>query len=514
MQRYDTIVVGAGHNGLVCAASLAKAGQSVLVLEASDGPGGLAGTYEFHPGYRASLAHSMAHFSPKVTQELNLTRFGFDDGARPLALVGLDREGNHVVVEGEAMRGASDRDASAFKQFVADLSRFASALSPFWEKTMPRLSDRSLRGLSTFAQLGLNLRRLGKQDMAEFLRIASLCARDLVDERFEQELVKAMLCWDGLIGARMAPRSPNSAVLAMLYRAGSDFHGAHRMGTGGVRALVYAIAAAAEDAGAQIRYDSPVARITLDNTRVGLRATGVALTSGETIDADRVVSATDPKRTFRDLVGFANLDIGFANRTHRLRSDGLVGKLHLALRERPTFARLEDSDGRLLIAPSLDAIEFAYDEAKYGEPSQHPVIEITLPSVHDAALAPQGHHVLSAHVMYVPYKHRHGWSDGARDALRDSAISTIEAYAPGLRELIVGAQMLTPQDIEQQFHVTGGHWHHAEFAMDQMLMMRPTYDAAQYRCPIENLFLSSAGCHPGGDLVGSVGLNAAREILR
>ncbi|MEO0424814.1 MAG: NAD(P)/FAD-dependent oxidoreductase, partial [Pseudomonadota bacterium] len=294
MQRYDTIVVGAGHNGLVCGASLAKAGQRVLLLEAGDGPGGLANTYEFHPGYRVSLAHSIAHFSSTVAEELKLSSFGFDDAAEPVALVGLDRDGEHVTIADGKMFGASDQDCKAFDTFAADLQRFASALAPFWEKTVPRLSDRSLRGLSTFAQLGLKLRRLGKQDMAEFLRIASLCARDLVDERFEQELVKAMLCWDGLIGARLAPRSPNSAVLAMLYRAGTDFHGAHRVGKGGVRSLIFAIAAAAENAGVDIRYESPVARIELESAANGLKATGVELASGEKILADRVVSATDP----------------------------------------------------------------------------------------------------------------------------------------------------------------------------------------------------------------------------
>ncbi|MEO0425554.1 MAG: NAD(P)/FAD-dependent oxidoreductase, partial [Pseudomonadota bacterium] len=267
-------------------------------------------------------------------------------------------------------------------------------------------------------------------------------------------------------------------------------------------------------AGVDIRYESPVARIELESAANGLKATGVELASGEKILADRVVSATDPKRTFRDLVGFANLDIGFSNRVHRLRSDGLVAKLHLALTELPDFAGLERPDGRLIIAPSLDAIEFAYDDTKYGLPSEAPVIEIAFPSLHDEALAPEGHHVLSAHVMYVPYKHKQGWTEQARQALAESVLSSIEAYAPNLRTHIVGQEILTPLDIEERFHATGGHWHHAEFAMDQMLMMRPTYDAAQYRCPIENLFLSSAGCHPGGDLVGAPGLNAAREILR
>jgi len=255
-------------------------------------------------------------------------------------------------------------------------------------------------------------------------------------------------------------------------------------------------------------------RVLIGGSADGLLATGVHLENGEKIEADRVISATDPKRTFLNLVGVENLDIGFTNRIRRLRCDGYVAKLHLALNEAPEFAGLQQTDGRMIIAPELDAIEFAFDDAKYGECSKNPVMEIVVPSMHDASLAPSGQHVLSAHVMYVPHKLKGGWTDAARDDIRDRAIDTIARYAPAIRDQIIHSEFLTPADLEQKYHVTGGHWHHTEFSVDQMLMMRPTYGAAQYSTPIPGLYLCGAGSHPGGDLMGAAGHNAACEILR
>ncbi len=252
----------------------------------------------------------------------------------------------------------------------------------------------------------------------------------------------------------------------------------------------------------------------IDGSADGLIAKGIQLADGEKIEADHIISATDPQRTFIDMVGVEHLDIGFTNRIRRLRCDGYVAKLHLALNELPEFDGLQQADGRMIIAPDMDAIEFAFDDAKYGELPTNPVMEVVIPSVHDASLAPAGQHLLSAHVMYVPYRLKGGWTDAARDLICERAIDTIAQYAPRIREQIVHREFLTPQDLEQDYRVTGGHWHHTEFAMDQMLMMRPTYEAAQYSTPIPGLFLCGAGCHPAGGLMGAAGHNAAREILR
>jgi phytoene dehydrogenase-like protein len=266
--------------------------------------------------------------------------------------------------------------------------------------------------------------------------------------------------------------------------------------------------------GAEIRCSTKVSRVLIDGNADGLVAKGVQLVDGEKIEADRVISATDPQTTFLNLVGVEHLNIGFTNRIRRLRCDGYVAKLHLALNGLPEFGGLERADGRMIIAPDMDTIEFAYDNAKYGDLPAKPVMEIVVPSLHDASLAPAGQHVLSAHVMYVPYRLKGGWTDTARNLICEQAIDTIAKYAPRIPEQIIHWELLTPPDLEQDYRVTGGHWHHTEFAIDQMLMMRPTYEAAQYGTPIPGLFLCGAGCHPGGDITGAAGHNAAREILR
>ena len=505
MERYDSIIVGAGHNGLVCATYLARAGRRVLVVEASDTPGGLAAGREFHNGFKTAVAHSVSHFPKKIIDDLNLAAHGFKGAEAPLRTTGLSPDGDHVVFDGDSLAGAGDEDARTYRDYRRLMQRLAGMLKPFWLKTMPRVGSSSLPDLMTFAHLGLNMRRLGKKDMHEFLRVASLPARDLMDEYFDSELAKAALSWDGLIGSKMAPRSPNSSVLMMLYRMSE-------VSNGSAIGLADALASAATAAGADIRCNAKVERILVDAD--SLAAKGVQLEDGEQLQADRVISSADPKTTFFNLVGVESLEIGFTNRIRRLRTDGYVAKLHLALDGLPEFTGLDKPEGRMIIAPDMDAIEFAFDDAKYGECSTDPVMEVVVPSLHDASLAPGRQHVLSAHVMYVPNELKGGWTDEARNTIRERAIDTIAQYAPRVREQVLASEFLTPADLEAQCRVSGGNWHHADFAMDQMLMMRPTYEAAQYGTPIPGLYLCGAGSHPAGDLTGMAGHNAAREILR
>lgn len=517
MEQYDSIIIGAGHNGLICATYLALNGKSVLVLEASELPGGLAATREFHPGFRTSIAHTVSHLSPEIIDDLDLPTHGLEFASDPLKTVGLDPGGAHVSIDADGVGGVSDADANSYSEYIGMMSRFAAALRPFWLKAMPRIGSRSIADLMTFAHIGLKLRGLGKADMREFMRVVALPTRDLMDEFFENELLKVILSWDGLIGSKLAPRSPNSAVLAMLYRmAGGpqEQNGAHSVPVGGASGVIEALVAAATNAGAEIRTASPVQRISIDSNGSGLCANGVELVDGSTIQADTIVSATDPQRTFFDLVGVENLEIEFTNRIRRLRCAGYVAKFHLALGGLPEFTGLTRPDGRMIIAPRMDAIEFAFDDAKYGGCPNEPVIELVIPSLHDASLAPDGQHVLSAHVMYVPHELRGGWTGQARHEFEHRVIDTITAYAPDLRDEILHAEFLSPADLEKEYRVTGGHWHHTEFAMDQLLMMRPTHGAAQYNTPINGLFLCGAGCHPGGGIMGGPGHNAARAVIR
>ncbi|MGI9292847.1 MAG: phytoene desaturase family protein, partial [Pseudomonadales bacterium] len=298
LQHYDTIIIGGGHNGLVCAAYLARGGQNVLLLEASDSLGGLAATREFHPGFKASVAHTINQFSPRIAAELNLAQYGYSGAGEPLPTVGLDLNGNHVRVHRGIASGVSVDDVQKYSEYIALLRRCARALQPSWLKTMPRLGNNSLSELLTFAQIGIKLRLLGRKDMREFLRIASLPARDLMDENFDSELLKATLSWDGLIGSRQAPRSPNNTVLTMLYRMIGEHDGVHAIPKGGIESLINALAGAATSAGVELRTGCAVAKILVEADETGLQATGIELEDGSRLAADRVVSAADPKRTF------------------------------------------------------------------------------------------------------------------------------------------------------------------------------------------------------------------------
>ncbi len=302
--------------------------------------------------------------------------------------------------------------------------------------------------------------------------------------------------------------------MTLLYRMIGEHGGAHSLPAGGVEALVEALVSAAREAGAELRLGSAVDRLLVHGDENGLQVTGVKLANGEQVGAARVVSAADPRQTFLRLLGVEHLEIEFSNRINRLRCHGYVAKLHLALAGLPEFTGLDRPDGRMIIAPTMDTLEFAWDDAKYGRLPEQPVMEVMIPSLHQPSLAPRGDHVLSAHAMYVPYELSGGWNEEARATLQSRLLDTLCQYAPTLREHILHAQLLTPADLEADWNLSGGHWHHGELAMDQMLMMRPTYEAAQYATPVPGLYLCSAGSHPGGGIVGAAGRNAAREILK
>ena len=507
MKQYDSIVIGAGHNGMVCAAMLAKAGQKVLLLERTERAGGLAASREFHPGFSAPVAQHALHFSRTVANELKLESHGLRYADTPATLVGLSATGEHVIIEGDQATGVPDSDRDALPAFRRTMKRYADALAPFWLKTIPRIAAGSMKDMMTFGHIGWNIRRLGKDDMGELLRVFSLPMRDLMDENFESDAMKAVLSWDGLAGSRMAPRSPNNAMLSYLYReAGEELSSSAN--------LVAALEAAISAHGVEMICEAQVEKLNIEGSEDGLKVTGVTLSDGREFSADSVISSADPRQTFLGLAGAENLEIGFTNRIRRLRCNGLVAKMHFALSSRPGFGGLEAVNARLFTAGSLDDIEFALDDSKYGRFSENPVLELAMVSDRDPGLAPDGQHVLSAQVMFVPPELRDGWDEARRAALADAVIAVIERFEPGFRESILGKELLTPADLEARYGLTGGHWHHTEMALDQMLMMRPTYEAAQYSTPLPGLYLCGAGAHPGGDLTGAPGYNAAREILK
>ena len=513
--RYDSIVVGGGHNGLVCAAYLARSGRSVLVLEASGNVGGAAITREFAPGFSVSAcAHLLHLMPPALMRDLDLQTFGLKLAAEHLSTTALSPDGAHLALApgaAGALAQRSQADAAAYADWQRLLTRFAGALHPALCAPPPRLGTDAWRDRAALLGLGWRIRRLGRSDMRELLRIGGMCVHDLLEERFSLPLLKGALALDAVLGTNYGPRSPGT-VLSLLYRVAAS-RGADTLAQpqGGLGALSQALAGAAVAAGAEIRTSAKVARILVRDDR----AAGVVLSSGEEIHAATVISSADPKTTFLGLLGSEHLDAGFVRRVAQGRSRGLAAKLHLALERLPQFPGLEAAalHGRLLVAPSADYIERAYNHAKYDEFSSQPMLEVTIPTLADPALAPPGKHVMSVIVQYAPYTLAAGWPQQRR-RFADVVIDTLGAYAPKLRECISASELLTPPDIEREFGITGGHWHHTELALDQFFMVRPVPGAAQYQAPVRGLFLCGAGCHPGGGVMGLAGRNAARQVIR
>jgi phytoene dehydrogenase-like protein len=514
MRSFDVIVIGGGHNGLVAATLLARAGRQTALLEAADQLGGAARTVEIVPGFRVSeVAGLVTHLGARAVEGLGLAAHGLSYARRDVESLLLDGVRPPLGLRGAAIAGdvaASDR--KGWEALHGRLARFAGALRPFLAEMPPRLKGGAKESGLPLGRLGLALRRLGKQEMRAFLRMLLMNVADVVDEEVEDSRIKALVAFDAVLGTHLGPRSPGS-LLTYLYRLAGEADrvpGGIAVPRGGMGAVIAALESAAMATGVEIRTRAPVERILIE----GDCAVGVTLAGGETLRAGAVVSAASPITTLMDLVGPRHLDTDAVRRLRSIRCRGNVARLHLALDAAPEFSGL-DSDrlaDRLVLAPSLEAVERAFDRAKYGDFSTEPVLEVVIPSLADPTLAPPGRHVLSANVQFAPYRLRGGWESG-KPALLEATLAVLERHAPGLRSLIRHAEILTPLDIEHRCRLPGGHWHHGEIAIDQLFWLRPFQAAAQYRAPIPGLWLAGAGSHPGGNVMGLAGANAAHAVL-
>ena len=500
MPSYDAIIIGAGTNGLACAARLAASGRKVLVLEAGATAGGGANTVEFAPGFRVSgLAHLYQGLDPRVAVGMKLDLAQTSN----LATTALSASGDHLTIQGASLSGGPD--VAAYLALHKRLTAFAGVLAPFRGLTPPRIAKGVGNDYLRLAKLGLGLRMLGKEEFREFLRMILINVADVLDDDLTDDRLKGVLAFDATLGAWLGPRSPNSLIL-LLNRL--SMGAAFSIPKGGMGAVAAAMVGAVEAAGVAVRVNAPVARIIVD----GDRAVGVTLALGEDLRAETVISAINPRTTFQNLVGPQHLDAGFFKRTHHIRSRGGAAKLHLSLKGTPDF-RGATLKSRLVIAPSIRVVEDSFNAVKYGEVPLQPVLEVILPSAHEPDFASDGCHTLSAIVQFAPHAPKDGHA-AARAQMLENSLAVLETYAPGIRGMIIHSELLMPYDIEARYGMVGGNWHHGELAVEQMLFLRPLPEAAQYSTPLPGLWLAGAGNHPGGGITGAAGWNAAERILR
>ena len=520
----DVIIIGGGHNGLVTAFYLAKAGFKPLVLERADQPGGAAITNEFHPGFRCStLAHSAGPLRPEIISDMQLARHGLKLIASEVGVTALSPDGRALSLYNDTRRAAAEvakfsaKDAVKYPEFQESLQKIGRVIGEALKLAPPNIDDPSRADLWGMLQTGQSLRRLGKKEMYRVLRWGPMAVADLVAEFFETELLRATIAARGIFGTALGPWSAGSS-LVMLIRGAGDPHpaGSAFFAAGGMGAVTQAMAAAAKEAGAEIRTAAEVAEIRVRDGQ----ATGVVLASGEEINGRMIISNADPRRTLLKLVDPTHLTPDFVMKLQNYRMVGTVAKVNLALSSLPRFTALNGDSGsaalrgRIHIGPEIDYLERAFDASKYGEFSQHPYLEVAIPSLTDASFAPAGQHVMSIYMQYAPFSLKNTDWKSQRGPLGDTVIKTLSEYAPGLPGLIVGKQIITPQDLETTYGLTGGHIFHGELALDQFFTMRPILDWARYRTPIQNLYLCGSGTHPGAGLTGGSGANAAREILK
>lgn len=514
-RSFDAIVIGGGHNGLVAACYLAKAGKRVALFEASDYLGGAVATGEITPDYMVSTAAHLLDAMPRsIEKDLKLARNGLRFVARNVPTVALSRDRRHLTLSTRrrdiaALRDWNAHDAAALVTLSARLDSYAALLRPLLLGAPPAFGGSAAEAVKALRRMVWRARRLDRPSFEELLHALPASIGDLVDESFESPLLRAAFAFEAVRGTPEGPYSPGTAFNLIYRRALQLESKGASLPRGGLGALVAALRRSAEGLGVAIKTGAAVKRIIVES---GV-AVGVETATGEFFRAPAILSSLDPRTTMLDLVGTTNIDAGLATRLAQLGRRGATAKLNLALDGLPTIAGLAPAEygSRLLVLPSLDEIDQTFASFKRGEVPEELAMEVTIPSVADRTLAPAGHHVMSVLTQYVPYEVTGGWGR-QRDRLLDRVIETLTQYAPDIRARIIAGEMLLGPDIEAKFGLAGGEWHCGEMRPDQLLMFRPAPGLAQYRTPLQGLYLCGAGSHPGG-ISGLAGQLAAKTAL-
>jgi phytoene dehydrogenase-like protein len=520
--RFEVIVIGGGHNGLVNAAYLGRAGKKVLVLERRHVLGGAAVTEEIFPGFKFSVcSYVVSLLRPEIIRELDLPRHGMEilplDGTFTPMPDGnyLWRTNDHAKTRREIARH-SRLDAEAYEEFGKAMVQMCRFVKPLLSMTPPDPTSLKLRDLGKLLSLARRFQALSSEEKYTLTKLMTMSAAGYLDQWFETDVLKATMSASGIIGTFLGVRSPGTAYVLLHHYMG-EIDGAFRswgFSRGGTGAISNAIASAACEAGVEIRTQAPVARVLVKDGR----AIGVVLANGEEFRADAVSSAVDPNQTFLRMIEPGQLPEEFLEEVRRYKFRGSSGKVNLALDALPDFKCLPGPGahlrGAISISPSVEYMERAYDEAKYGSFSTRPYIDVVIPSLTDPSVAPPGKHVLSCFVQYAPYRLREGTWEEKREAFGDTVVDTLAEHAPNIKNIIVGRQVLTPLDLEREFGLTEGNIFQGELALEQLFFLRPVAGWAQYRTPIKNLYMCGSATHPGGGIMGAPGRLAALEILR
>ena len=521
MAKDRVLVIGGGHNGLVAAAYLAKAGRDVTLLERSDAVGGILRNSEIAPGFTApGIAHTVGRLRRSVIEDLKLAAFGLELIAPAVRVFAPQPDGSAVTFWNDAAKTAEElkprhaHDAAASPAFDQKVRAIASFLAYINASTPPDAKSPSIADAIAGLKLGRAFRDLGAKTGREAIRALPMAVADLVAEVFEEEAIRGPLCTRGVLYTSTGPWAAGSAAVFLMDSAGNDggAPGQSTTARGGSGALAAALEASVKAFGVKVRTRAEVAEIRSSDGRV----VGLTLADGEAIDASTVVSAADPKRTL-SLCDPVELGPTMVWRAGNIRQPGATAKVNLALSDVPAFSGADDAEslkGRIVIATGIDHVEKAKDAWKFGHIADEPWLEATIPTLSDPSLAPDAKHVMSVLVEAAPRHLRDGDWSSERDRLGDVTVKTLEQYAPGLGELIEARQVITPEDLENDHGLSGGHVYHAEPGLDQFFMWRPLNGQARYRFVLEGLYLAGSGAHPGGGITGGPGVNAARQILR